>query len=92
MEPCRQEKVIAKLDKAVFGNGRKGLLLEFEHYKTEHGEMKDDLGRLATSFSALAQLDGNREAVRKAVGKGLKQASLIIGSSSVIITLLIKLL
>ncbi len=92
MEPCTQEPTVRRLDKAIFGNGQKGIVKEFEKYKAEHEDMKGDLGRLATAFSALAQINSNKEAIRKVFGRTLKHVSIIIGISGTVITLLIKLL
>lgn len=83
---------IESVEKVLFGNGRAGLVEQFTVLKTEHKEMKEDLSSLAKSFSALAKLDSNREAVRKALGKALGKASIIIGTFGTIIALIIKLI
>ncbi|GAF82810.1 unnamed protein product [marine sediment metagenome] len=92
MEPCLQENTVKRLDKAIFGNGQRGIIKEFEQFKTEHKEMKGDLGKLATAFSALVQINSNKEAIRKVLGAALGKVALIVGVSGTVITLLIKLL
>lgn len=94
------EKTLERVVKDLYGNGQKGLLRDFEHLKTECGnyreqdtekqkEMEESLKNLATSFSALARNDSNKEAIRKALGKALIRASLIIGMFGTVITLIL---
>ena len=83
---------IDRIIKDLYGNGQRGLIEQFIELKSEHKDMKENLKSLATSFSALARLDSNREAVRKALGKALIKASLTIGMFATIITLIIKLI
>ena len=92
MDHCKNESIIKRMDKELFGNGGKGIIKEFERYKTEHNEMKGDLGKLATAFSALAQNDSNREAIRRVLGKSIKHTSLIVGMFATIIPVIIKFL
>ncbi len=75
----------------LYGNGQEGMVKKFYTMETEHVEVKGDLNKLATSFSALARNDSNREAVRKTLGIYLVRASIIIASAGTIITLILKL-
>ena len=93
------DATINRISKDLYGNGQKGLVREFEELKVrcaehekEYVKMENSIEKLATSFSALARNDSNREAIRKALGKSLVNASLIVGIFGTIITLIITLM
>lgn len=75
---CNHEKelgeistTLKKLDKAFYGNGRKGLIERFVKVEIEHVDTMEAVDKLATAYSALAKTDANKEAVRKAMGEAL---------------------
>jgi len=82
------EATLKRIDKDLYGNGQEGLVKKFTKMETEHNEMKGDLNKLATSFSALAKSDSNREAIRKALGKSIVTAAAILGIAGTIITII----
>ena len=84
------EKTVARIEKDLYGNGHPGLIKEFEVSKLKIENMEESVEKLATAYSALAKNDSNREAVRKALGKSLTNASLIVGIFGTIITLIAK--
>ena len=88
---CPHEALIRQSHKELYGNGNKGMVKEFVELRTEFKDMSDSVEKLATAFSALAKSDSNREAVRKALGKALIKASIILGMAGTIITLIFKL-
>ena len=92
MEQCKHESEIKRLIRIIDGNGKKGLLHDVTVIEERVTKMEDSLNKLATAYSALARNDSNREAVRKALGKGLITASVIVGMFGTIITLIIKIL
>ena len=88
---CPHEAQIKQSHRELYGNGNVGLVKEFVQLKTEFENMNESVDKLATAFSALAKSDSNREAVRKALGRALVKASLIIGIAGTAITLILKL-
>ena len=86
------ENRIKRIEKILDGNGQPGLVVEFAKCKEKIETMDESLDKLATAYSALAKNDSNREAVRKALGKGIANTSLIVGIFATIITLLVKLI
>ena len=98
MEQCPCEKDVAvlkdKVDKVVKqleGNGQEGFITRYVKTEQKVDKMEESLDKLATSFSALAKNDSNREAVRKVLGGALIKTSLIVGIFGTVITLIFKL-
>jgi hypothetical protein len=83
------DRQLTRINNDLYGNGRPGLIREFEKLKTEHIEMNKDLARLADSFEKLARRESNREAVQRALSRSLVAASLIVGIFGTIITIVI---
>ena len=75
----------------LYGNGQPGLVQKVQECSTKIDTMDESLDKLATAFSALAKNDSNREAIRKAMGKALVKASIIVGMFGTVITLIITL-
>lgn len=85
------ENRIKRIERILDGNGQPGLIKECAETKVKLESMEENLDKLATAYSALARNDSNREAVRKALGKSLVQASLIVGIFGTIITVILTL-
>jgi len=85
---CPNDKIIKRLENELFGNGQEGIVKKFTRMETEHTEVKDDLNKLATSFSALAKSDSNRDAVKKALGKSFIVGCSILGAAGTIFGIL----
>ena len=92
MEQCKHESTINRLVRIIDGNGKRGILQDVIVIDERVTKMEESIDKLATAYSALARNDSNREAVRKALGKGLITASVIVGMFGTIITLIIKIL
>ena len=87
---CPNEALINQCHKELYGNGNPGMVKDFVEIKTRFEKMDESVDKLATAFSALAKSDSNREAVRKALGKALVKASLIVGIAGTIVALILK--
>jgi hypothetical protein len=77
---CNQEgnigaikATLSRLEKDLNGNGQQGIIQRFVIMEAEHVEVKDNIDKLATAFSALAKNDSNKEAVKVAIANGLKR-------------------
>ena len=94
--PCEQDVAVLKArvkyyDHKFEDNGTEGYFSRFIKMEENMKTTDESLASLSTSFSALAKMDSNREAVRKALGNALVKASLIAGIFGTVITLLITL-
>jgi len=91
MENCKHEAELKRICRVLDGNGQPGLIRDVSELKVKITDMDESLDKLATAYSALARNDSNREAIRKAMSKGLVNMSLILGIFGTIITLIITL-
>jgi hypothetical protein len=64
---------LSRIEKDLNGNGQQGIIQRFVIMEAEHTEVKENLDKLATAFSALAKNDSNKEAIRLAIANGLKR-------------------
>lgn len=82
---------LKRIDKDLYGNSRPGQVQRFVVMEAEHIEVKDNLEKLATAFSALAKSDSNKEAIKMAIANGLKKFGgfLVIGATVVSLVYLI---
>jgi hypothetical protein len=53
--PCESKYDIEKLNKAVYGNDKLGLITEVEVIKLEVREIKESISSMATSLASLAK-------------------------------------
>lgn len=73
MQPCLHEQsigalkiVVKRLENKIFGNGKDGLSDEVIILKKDVMDVKDDLNKLATSYSALAKSEIKKDAIEQA--------------------------
>ncbi len=85
---CPNDQIVRMIKNELYGNGQEGMVKKFNTMETQHIEVKDDLNKLATSFSALAKTDSNKEAVRKALGKSFIIGCSILGAAGTIVGIL----
>ena len=88
MSDCPNDQIVKRVANELFGNGQEGIVKKFTRMETEHTEVKQDLNKLATSFSALVKTDSNREAVKKMMGKSFVIGCSIIGAAGTIVGIL----
>lgn len=95
--PGQEERVavledkLKDYDRQLKGNGQEGIIPRFIILEKGFEDMTDDVKKLATAFSALAKSDSNKEAVRKALGKALVKASIIIGIAGTVVAIIYTL-
>ena len=63
---CPHEGNLKQINKEIYGNGNKGLSKDVTQLKLEVVNIKDDINKLATSYSALAQSEIEKDAMEKA--------------------------
>lgn len=63
---CPHKGTIEQLSKAINGNGNDGLIKDCEGLKIQMKDIKDDIEKLATSYSALAKSEIEKDALEKA--------------------------
>lgn len=85
---CPNEKIVAMMKTELYGNGQKGMVKKVNTMETVQSDVKYDLNKLATSFSALAKSDSNKEAVRKALGKSFVIGCAILGAAGTLVGIL----
>ena len=80
------EKSMQTIEKDLYDNGQRGIITRFIVMEAEHIELKDDLKKLATSFSALAKSQVEQDVTKrlrtdalKAFGKFVAIGGTIIG-------------
>ena len=82
-------KTVNRIDKEIFGNGTKGLSKDFVELKTQFEDMNEDVKKIATSVSALAQSQVEQDTIRRMRlegGKHLSDAIQRVGTIAAIIT------
>jgi len=86
-----EEKRIDSLEKTVYGNGRAGLVEEMATVKTMVSVIKEDVGGLRTSYSALVKSQIEHDAVEKLKcetrQKNMKYATLMVAIMGLSITI-----
>jgi hypothetical protein len=87
-----QRERLSKIEETLNGNGKDGLKTKVRLIEEKQDNMSDSLEKIATSMSAIAKDNSNREAVRRVLGNALKHTAVVVGIFGTIITLLIKLL
>jgi len=55
MHVCESKNDIEKLTKAIYGNGKLGIITEIEVMKLEVREIKESVNSMATSLASLAK-------------------------------------
>jgi hypothetical protein len=63
---CPHKGEIEQITKALNGNGNQGLIKDVTECKIEMTAIKDDITKLATSYSALAKSEIKKDALEKA--------------------------
>ena len=63
---CPHKGEIKQISKALNGNGNQGLIKDVTECKIEMTAIKDDIEKLATSYSALAKSEIHKDALEKA--------------------------
>ena len=69
---------IRKVEDCLYGNGKDGLLTEIALVKQKQETMTEDLGKLATAYSALAKSQTERDAIQKHRGVVAKSIGLYV--------------
>lgn len=81
----RMMATIERMDKEVFGNGKKGLSYTVTNLSSEVRELKNTASDLRTVVSGLAKYESQREGVEKQSVKNLKLLGVIIAFFSLIV-------
>jgi hypothetical protein len=63
---CPHKGSIEQIQKELFGNGNKGVVKDVTELKFQMKDIKDDIEKLATSYSALAKSEIKKDALEKA--------------------------
>lgn len=63
---CPHKGTIEQISKALNGNGNQGVIRDVTELKLQMTAIKDDIEKLATSYSALAKSEIEKDAIEKA--------------------------